>query len=726
MSLTSLVADDNWQGFDDAWRALVEAKGPIDDLLEALEGVARKRRMPRCLPLLREHCAALAEDGRHEDAARLLGSALRGGGSPGELADPLLEAAEAAWGQEEWWQPYCELAGFQRGAADLRTAWAHFDDLRAYRPGLIVFHAAGWGTGEVSDLRPGDHEVRVRFQSGREDHFPLRTAVEIFEILPEEDLRAQSFRDPKALRRRLKEEPLDVLRSVLQRYDGKANLVTLRNALMQVGITGNAWTSWWRKTRLLAENSEWFRVTGNASRAEIEQLARAIDPVEGLKRQLHHSTGLSDAYRRVRDVLTGGQVEEALKETALTTLENLLGTEDASLQEKVGVWMLLREQRGQTPEEFLGVLRQAATQTAPADRSKAPALWEVFALVSGVREQERCAELLREVHGEETWLDEAARHLPHAPPGMVKPLLDALVAAQRMDDVVQHYRVLLARPTRAPFVLIALSRTVEDAGAPGELPRPVQRAQALLELAIYLEDNRRGNPLIGRAAGKVVDLLTSGETPILRRLLAEADARTLRNLRLMGQRGIDDAIDNLITDIALERGPDALASPKNFWDDEERIWTTRRGVDRRRAELTHLREVKIPENRDAIERAASYGDLSENAEWEQAIREQGELTSKAAQIERELGRVELLENAPVADGVVCPGTMVRYRDAGSGEEHRIVLLGPWDTDRPGAVFYRAPLPAGMLGKRPGQKASIELPQGRAEVEILDVAPAQLD
>ena len=49
-----------------------------------------------------------------------------------------------------------------------------------------------------------------------------------------------------------------------------------------------------------------------------------------------------------------------------------------------------------------------------------------------------------------------------------------------------------------------------------------------------------------------------------------------------------------------------------------------------------ITDVKIPENQDAIGRAASYGDLSENSEWEAAIEEQRNLTSRAKQMEEEL------------------------------------------------------------------------------------------
>ena len=72
-------------------------------------------------------------------------------------------------------------------------------------------------------------------------------------------------------------------------------------------------------------------------------------------------------------------------------------------------------------------------------------------------------------------------------------------------------------------------------------------------------------------------------------------------------------------------------------------------------------------------------------------------------------------------GVVCPGRSVKVRNTKSGEEQSLSILGPWDTDRgDDVVSYRAPLAAGLLGHRVGEKATVNLPTGEAELEVLEV------
>ena len=108
MSLPTLVAQEKWQEFDDAWTELLANDGPIDELLHALHIVSAKKRMPRCLPMVRDHAERLSENGRPADAARLLGSALDGGGAVSEIADALYENAQKAWGSEPYWDRFTE------------------------------------------------------------------------------------------------------------------------------------------------------------------------------------------------------------------------------------------------------------------------------------------------------------------------------------------------------------------------------------------------------------------------------------------------------------------------------------------------------------------------------------------------------------------------------------------------------------------------------------------
>ena len=781
MTLPLLVTKDMWQEFDDAWAELRSSGGPIDTLLPALKLAGEKKRAGRLVPQAREHAEALVAADRAADAALILGAALAAGGNPGELAAPLYEASEKAWSGEEWYGVFKTVTGFAEGIQDLRTPWKKMAKLLAFQPGSTVFHPGGWGVGEVLEMNAAEDYARVKFWNGREDKFPLNAAMDIFDPLPEQDLRSRSLKDPEGLKKEVKKNPLDALGAILSRHNGRATTTTIKTAMMQIGIEGSAWSAWWRKARKLAENSDEIEVSGTPQKSTVTQLLVKKDPGEALRRLLERSSNLAEVHARVRDLFVGAGVAEDLAAIAIEELEKAAAAETEPLPERLAAWLMLRDKQGASPKLMRSVLHEVIQAPAPSDPSQPPEIWKLFQALPGAKDQERSVGILPELFGtggaqlaleavdaelaaaqaevaaldgdaapagesstdeapaaegaaaEETaddgsWVEDVLPQLQHAAPGQVRPLVERLLAAGREDELRAHYSGLLARPLRNPTLMIVLAERFEDGGEHDDMPTPVQRGQALLALAVHTFQERRGNPQLTRISGRLTDYLCKGDDPMLRRLFATADVPALRSANVTASRGVDSEIDNLITEVALSKDRQFFAQDAGFFWESEAIWTTRAGLRKRSAELKELREVKIPENQDAIGRAASFGDLSENSEWEAAIEEQRNLTARAMEMEEELRLTDLIEEAAVIEDTVCPGTKVRYKDTASGEEATVLLLGPWDDEEvlgTQVISYRAPLAKGLLGTSTGEQSTVQLPGGDIDVEILSIEAPDL-
>lgn len=726
MSLRIHVANEKWQEFDTAWMEAAKNLEPVDDLISALALVGKKKRMPRCLPQLKDHIAKLTEAERYEDAARICGAALLAGASSGEVGSTLVECAEKAWGAETWFSSYADLATLRSDSEDLRKAWKIFDKMRSFEVDQVFFHPGGWGTGRVLEVTPMDLSITVQFTSGKKDTFPMSAAVDIFQVLPKDDLRSMHLLDPDGVKQTMKDEPLTILKSIVERAGGKATMVTIRNGMMQIGVEGTSWTSWWRKAKKAAEGSEWFRVTGTGTKTEVTQLAAATDPVDDLRRQLNGISSLADLLARVRELLTGEKLEPNLRSLALETLEREAGDATKDLGQRLAVWVFLYEHTKDVHPELMEFLKAASQEEASSDPSVAPPLWAMFQSIPTAREQERCLDLLKVVYSEDTWLDHLALNLQHAPAGMVRAALEALSSAGRKEVLADHYKTLLTRPLRSPHVFVSLARLAETGKLEGEFPPKLQRAQALLSLATYLYLNRRSDVLLGRVNTRLAEFLTKGREPVLRQLLADADYEGLLSAQTTIQRGCEEAVSNLVLAMVVRAAPEPSESAvSSFWETDS-VWSTRPGLQKRQAELKELLDEKIPAAEEAIGRAASYGDLSENAEWTAAVEERRNLDEMLTQLKRDLRKVELIETAVRPEGVVCPGCHVKVRNIDTNEESSFTILGPWDTDMGDDVIsYRAPLAAGLLGCRQGEEATADLPSGEARLLILDVAEAQL-
>lgn len=729
MTLSTLVTADKWVEFDDAWSELIGANGPTEELFAALRIAAEKKRIPRCIPQVRLHAEALDDSGRHEEAARLLGFVVSTGASASELAPLIVEQVKKTWGKEAWFEKYTEIAGLVDGITDARKPWGSFERLLGFGKGRLVYHPGGWGTGEVTEMHADTLEISVKFANGRKDRFALSAASDIFDPLTEDDLRAQFFRDPDALKKKLKEEPLEVLKSVLVRHGGKASVAGIKNALYQVGVDGSGWTAWWRKARKLAENSEWFKVTGAATRGDVALLRTAVDPATDLKRELEGYATLDALLPHVRNQLLA-KPDERLRAVMFEVVERRAAQVPPKdpLSMRLSAWMLLRDERGVAPPALMEAAKNAAAQPPPADQTAPPALWKLFQMIPGAKEQERGVALFQEVYGDD-WPDEALTNLHHAAPGMVRGLVDALAAKGKRAELGAMYKDLLARPVRAPETLIALARLGEAGKLKGELPPEPMRAVALLAMAtnLYVARDSRGDTAAARTKAKLTELLAKGKNPLLARLLRTAEPATLESILRTIQRGVDEEIESIVAEfVASSSGAAAKVAGMHFWDND-RIWTTKRGLEARSAELKLLREVKIPENQDAIGRAAAMGDLSENAEWEAAIAEQRTLTQRAMEMESELRRVELIENAALAEGIASPGTHVKYREVGAAGVQEITILGPWDEGYgEKVVSYRAPLAQGLLGRRAGDRVIVNLPGSDLQIELIEISAMHLE
>ena len=153
----------------------------------------------------------------------------------------------------------------------------------------------------------------------------------------------------------------------------------------------------------------------------------------------------------------------------------------------------------------------------------------------------------------------------------------------------------------------------------------------------------------------------------------------------------------------------------------DRIPITREGLERLKAELSHLEGVERPQNIRAIEEARGHGDLSENAEYHAAKERQSFLDGKINELKTIIGKSEVLEveNGP-ANRVVFGRTVLLY-DLKAEEEVRYQLLGPYESDpENGKISVISPLGQALIGKEVGEEVSVKTPGGIQEFEIMEI------
>ena len=152
------------------------------------------------------------------------------------------------------------------------------------------------------------------------------------------------------------------------------------------------------------------------------------------------------------------------------------------------------------------------------------------------------------------------------------------------------------------------------------------------------------------------------------------------------------------------------------------IYMTEEGLQKLKDELQYLETVERQRVITAIAEAREKGDLSENAEYDAAKEEQGVLESKIAQIKRQLMDARVLDPADIRTDEVQILTKVRVKMLNTGKEKTYQLVTEADANSlEGKIAVTTPIAKGLMGKKVGEVAKVQVPAGLLELEVLEIS-----
>ena len=159
----------------------------------------------------------------------------------------------------------------------------------------------------------------------------------------------------------------------------------------------------------------------------------------------------------------------------------------------------------------------------------------------------------------------------------------------------------------------------------------------------------------------------------------------------------------------------------------ERQPISREGYEKLREEARYLEEVEMPKVREAIKNARAEGDLSENAEYHGQRETQGMLQAKINQLKSRLASCYIVDRSDMPKGVVAFGSIVTVKDLSDDTEERYELVGPGEEDytaEPMKILTSSPIAQGLLGKKVGDSAEVDVPTGRLRLELMAIEDPQ--
>lgn len=145
---------------------------------------------------------------------------------------------------------------------------------------------------------------------------------------------------------------------------------------------------------------------------------------------------------------------------------------------------------------------------------------------------------------------------------------------------------------------------------------------------------------------------------------------------------------------------------------------TAEGKEKLQAELKNLKLVKRQEVIQRIKVARSFGDLSENSEYDAAKDEQSHVEDRIAQVEDMLKYAQVVDADSVDPNEVSVGKTVTYTEVGTDDPETYTIVGSDESDPlNGKISNDSPIAQALLGKKKGETVSITTPGGQFDVVI---------
>ena len=588
---------------------------------------------------------------------------------------------------------FVEAVGF--GVRPLTDSIERLSKLLSLTPGTRVLNVA-WGLGEVKRLDYFYRKITVDFKTRKGHQLMFDAACETLVLAPEDHILVTAAADPGRVAAMIKDEPGEFVKAMLKSF-GDMPVTRLEEECVKQGFVKSAnWKKFWDEARAALKKEK-----------IVEIPARRGEPLHLKASAETYGDSWFTAFAQMTD-----------PKSILSSIKELEGTgrlkaldEDSKAKISDRLTFALKGARGVDNALYARLAFIAsALKLEDVSVSKCRAyLWEGNRFIAAARDlpARDTGNLVVFLTAENR--EETKRQLFAAIPEMCFSLLNEMLNFFSKDaDCEEAVAALLKSPHPPATLVTSVLGRYQNFKHWSKLPKLL----VILQHAIALGEGKQSGETLRMQ--NVVRRLFADKTwleDIFGKL--EADERAILFERFQASTAWEHSTHRTIT-IRMTKMDDGLVSrmaKRTERKVEERV-TSQRSYNEKKAAYDKLVNVDMPENTKRIEFARSYGDLSENAEYQYAKDEQRALLQKQSLMQKDLDEVKpvLFEN--VAADEVRAGTVAVV--SVDGVEKTYVVLGEWDNEPSlNVISSKTKIAANLLGRKAGDPVELADENGNA-------------
>lgn len=154
---------------------------------------------------------------------------------------------------------------------------------------------------------------------------------------------------------------------------------------------------------------------------------------------------------------------------------------------------------------------------------------------------------------------------------------------------------------------------------------------------------------------------------------------------------------------------------------DEKVFISKEGLEEVKERLVYLKSVRRKEVADKIAEARSYGDLSENSEYDIAREEQATVEAEIFELENKVKHAVIIDPKKINTSKVNVGCTITVLNVKLNKEFTYKIVGDTESNpAQGIISNVSPIGAGLVGKKVGELATIKTPGGLVSLKVLKI------
>ena len=591
------------------------------------------------------------------------------------------------------------------------------EQLEQLRPGSFCLHKS-WGFGQVAEWNLLFNQIVIDFKTKPKHSMQLAYAAENLIPIPPKHFLARKVNEAEAIKALLKSDPAAVVRNILEGFDGKATLAQISEVLIGDLFTEAEWKRCWTSAKKAMKASGYFSVPTKKS----EPIALRAEPVSRAEELLafFNQTRQPKEQAAALDQIIRFHHEFGDPKTQLQPIiqriENTAG-QNQKLHSPLTFELVLA--RDDLLERIPGLTTTRPDLTLERLISEEEArLIEILPKLPSAKERRVLQALPRSLG--DAWTRRAWQMMGSNNSRLVTQIPKIFVENGRVDELQTMLERAVSEHSARSEIMIWLCR--ERANWPKLVtPEVLPAILSAIERDQHDEASR---------SSRLRDLLLD-DRELISDVFAGADVSVARDImrRLLLTPVFDGLTKRSLMARMIKLYPEleSMATGAQPEEKAESLIVSWSSLHKRREEYEEIVNKKIPENSREIGVARSYGDLRENFEFKAAKQMQAVLMRRKSELEQMLHRARGTDFSNADTSQISIGTIVTLREVDSGQEESYTVLGAWDGDPERHIIsYQTAIGQSLLGKRNGDRVTLNTDHGTATYEVIEIRAAPVD